>query len=156
MMRWFRIDNRLVHGQVIEAWMPYVGATVLVVANDALAADPLRQEIMRLAIPDDVTFLCCRVTELAALLASLDARGPEARIMVLFASCPDARLAFTSGCPMETVNIGNLHDGPGKQQLCAHVCLTEEDRSCLLFLHDQGVALDFRCVPGKSVTVHLW
>ena len=31
---WVRIDNRLIHGQVIEAWLPYTGASVLVVAND--------------------------------------------------------------------------------------------------------------------------
>ncbi len=155
-MRWFRIDNRLVHGQVIEAWMPYIGATMLLVANDALAADPLRQEIMRLAIPDDVDFLCCSITELAPVLADIEHRNPEARIMVLFASCADARLAYTSGCAIESVNIGNLHDGPGKFQVCAHICLTEEEHSCLVFLHEQGITLDFRCVPTKSVTVHLW
>jgi PTS system mannose-specific IIB component len=154
-MLWFRIDNRLVHGQVIEAWMPYVGASILVVANDDLATDPLRQEIMRLAIPDDVTFLCCRVTELASVLESLHTQAADPHIMVLFATCPDAQLAYTSGCRIHSVNIGNLHDGPGKQQLCAHVCVSEEDRSCLLFFHDHGVELDFRCVPGKSVTVHL-
>ena len=40
---WFRVDNRLVHGQVIEAWLPYTGARHLVVANDELATDFLRQ-----------------------------------------------------------------------------------------------------------------
>ena len=35
---WFRVDNRLVHGQVIEAWLPYTGARHLIVANDELAA----------------------------------------------------------------------------------------------------------------------
>lgn len=154
-MLWFRIDNRLVHGQVIEAWMPYVGATILVVANDDLAADPMRQEIMRLAIPNDVTFLCCRVTELVSVLEGIHAQSVDPHIMVLFASCPDAQLAYTSGCRIRSVNIGNLHDGPGKQQLCAHVCVSEEDRLCLLFFHNNGVELDFRCVPGKSVTVHL-
>jgi len=154
-MLWFRIDNRLVHGQVVEAWIPHLRASVLVVANDQLAADPIRQEIMALAIPQDLAFVCCRVTELAAVLASIQHRDPHAHIMILLASCPDAQLALQSGCSMTSVNIGNLHDGPGKHQVCAHVCLSEEDRDCLLFLQEQGVALDFRCVPSKPTTVRL-
>ena len=51
---WFRVDNRLVHGQVIEAWLPYTGAKHLVVANDELATDLLRRQIVELAIPQRV------------------------------------------------------------------------------------------------------
>ncbi len=50
-MIWFRIDNRLVHGQIIETWLPYTRATRLVVCNDELAKDELRQQIMLLAVP---------------------------------------------------------------------------------------------------------
>ena len=49
-----RIDNRLIHGQIIETWLPYTGATQVVVANDELANDILQQEIMSLAIPQTV------------------------------------------------------------------------------------------------------
>lgn len=55
-MLWFRIDNRLVHGQIIEAWLPHIRAKTLLVANDELAQDELRQEIMSLAVPSDVSF----------------------------------------------------------------------------------------------------
>ena len=51
---WFRVDNRLVHGQVIEAWLPYTGAKHLVVANDELAGDVIRQQIIELAVPHRV------------------------------------------------------------------------------------------------------
>ena len=43
-MTWFRVDNRLVHGQVIEGWLPHLAAKHLVVANDAFASDLLRQQ----------------------------------------------------------------------------------------------------------------
>ena len=53
-MTWFRVDNRLVHGQVIEGWLPHLAAKHLVVANDAFASDLLRQQIAELAVPEDV------------------------------------------------------------------------------------------------------
>ena len=53
-MRFVRIDNRLVHGQVIETWLPHTRAGMIVVVNDELSGNMLRQEIMSLAIPDGV------------------------------------------------------------------------------------------------------
>ena len=96
-MQWFRIDNRLVHGQVIEAWLPHVRAKTLVVANDDLAADELRQEIMSLAVPSGVTFLCCPLQNVAAELERLQTEDPGQHMLVLFATCADARAAHHAG-----------------------------------------------------------
>ena len=41
-----RIDNRLIHGQVIEAWVPHVHATRIVVVDDQVASDPLQLAIL--------------------------------------------------------------------------------------------------------------
>ena len=38
-----RIDNRMIHGQVATQWSSYLGANLLLVANDKVAADPMRQ-----------------------------------------------------------------------------------------------------------------
>ena len=65
---WFRVDNRLVHGQVIEAWLPYTGARHLIVANDELAADALRQQIIELAVPQRILTHFIPVHDLAITL----------------------------------------------------------------------------------------
>jgi len=152
---WYRIDNRLVHGQVIEAWLPHVRAKALVVANDELAEDELRQEIMSLAVPSDVKFLCCRVEETPGVLRRLHAENANQHALVLFASCADARAAHMAGLPFSLVNIGNLHYGPGKEQVCEHIALGPEDRNCLKYFSENGVEIDFRCVPSTTPKVTL-
>jgi PTS system mannose-specific IIB component len=147
---WFRIDNRLVHGQVIEAWLPHLRARTLVVANDDLAANELRQTIMGLAIPKNITFICCSVAETTITLDQLAASDVSGHILVLFASCADARHAHQSGAPFSIINLGNLHYGPGKQQVCEHIALGPEDRHCLQYFKDHGVTLDFRCLPTST------
>ena len=127
---WFRVDNRLVHGQVIEAWLPYTGARHLIVANDELAADALRQQIIELAV-------------------TLDACGEDC--FVLFGNCQDARRASNAGIIMETLNIGNLHYGPEKMQILPHVALSAEDREDLRSIQQHLVLLDFRSVPTETV-----
>lgn len=154
-MHWFRIDNRLVHGQVIEAWLPHIRAKVLVVANDELAADALRQEIMSLAVPSGVTFCCCTVREIGTELRRLDLEKSGQHMLVLFATCADARAAHMSGVAFPSVNIGNLHYGPGKEQICEHIALGPDDRSCLRYFEEHGVEVDFRCVPTRTTKVNL-
>ena len=50
-IRLTRIDNRLIHGQVATQWCGVVGANLLLVANDAVAADEFRQSLMNMAAP---------------------------------------------------------------------------------------------------------
>ncbi len=152
-MYWIRVDNRLIHGQIIEAWIPFTHTKVLVVVNDALAEDSLRQDIMSLAIPNTIATAFVRVDEAASFLAKQTNGNQHAEVMVLFASCVDAMGAYEQGLDFEALNIGNLHYGPGKRQLCAHVAVTSEDETCLGFFNEHGVNLDFRCVPNDPVQV---
>lgn len=147
-MAWFRVDNRLVHGQVIEAWLPYTGANNLIVANDELAQDCIRQQIISLAIPQRVHVYFVPVGQLAQ---TLDACTMQGTTFVLVADCSDAVRIFASGIPMEVLNVGNLHYGPGKKQLLPHVALSDEDVACLKLLASHHVDLDFRCVPSEKL-----
>ena len=143
---WFRVDNRLVHGQVIEAWLPYTGTRHLIVANNELAADMLRQQIVELAVPQRVTIHFVPVRDLAA---TLDKCGENS--LVLFANCQDARRACDDGIEMPVLNMGNLHYGPDKLQLLPHVTLSSQDREDLHIIRQHLVQLDFRCVPTENV-----
>jgi len=47
-----RIDNRLIHGQVATQWNSYIGANLILVANDKVAGDKVRQGLMDMAAPN--------------------------------------------------------------------------------------------------------
>lgn len=50
-----RIDNRLIHGQVATQWTSSIGANLILVANDEVADDKLRQRLMDMAAPQSAT-----------------------------------------------------------------------------------------------------
>ncbi len=152
-MFWARIDNRLVHGQVIETWIPFTGARVMVVANDNLAQDVVQQEIMSLAIPNGVQPYFVAVEDIADFMRSLSRSVGRSEVFVLFASCCDASRALAKGLRFTSINVGNLHYGPGKRQILAHVALSTEDERCLRDFLRQGIELDFRCIPSESIQV---
>jgi len=148
---WVRVDNRLVHGQVVETWLPYSKANVMVLANDDIVADQLRQEIIKLAIPSGVDLVFTCIAETAQTLKWYCEHHFCSQVFLLFASCVDAKNALEYGLHFKTLNIGNIHYAPGKDQICDHIALSQEDKSCLRFFQEQGVSLDFRCIPGSEV-----
>ena len=75
-----RIDNRLIHGQIIETWIPYTGAKIVIVADDALAADDLQQEIMSLAIPQTVESIFVSIEGLAAEVEKIGSANSSSKI----------------------------------------------------------------------------
>jgi mannose/fructose/N-acetylgalactosamine-specific phosphotransferase system component IIB len=147
-MAFVRIDNRLVHGQIIESWLPVTRARMIMVVNDELAADHLRQEIMSLAIPSGVRILFLSVDGLMPFISRNPLDTEDA--LVLFSNCRDAQSAYERGFGFANLNLGNMHYAPGKKQVCPHVALSKEDESCLDFFRDRGVRLDYRCVPGDT------
>ena len=153
-MIWFRIDNRLIHGQIIETWLPYTRATRLIVCNESLVLDELRQQIMLLAVPSRIRVDFVSPRELGDLLRRIDERAEK--ILVIFADCTDARNAYDSGARFTTLNIGNMHYSPGKRQVCEHVALSEDDATCLHAFANLNVTLDFRCVPNDTTDVSDW
>ncbi len=152
-MLWVRVDNRLVHGQVIETWLPYTNAMHLLVVNDALAGDALRQTIISLAVPSRIKL---QFLKIEASCAALTAIPSDNHILMLVADCKDALRIFDAGVIFPVLNVGNLHYSPGKRQICPHVALSEEDEACLLQLQAHCVKLDFRCVPNEIIHLEAW
>ena len=153
-MIWFRVDNRLIHGQIIEAWIPWTGARLLLVFNDALAADELQQMVVGMAVPSRIRVELLPVAASPVRCRAIEEEGEDA--MALFGDCPDARRAMELGLAMSTINLGNLHFSQGKRQVCPHISLSNYDQTCLQYFREHDVDLDFRCVPGVPVILQEW
>jgi len=153
-MAWFRVDNRLLHGQIIEGWLPYLDATRLVVANDALAADELRQKIMMMTLSSRICGSFVSLAEAKAVFGALEAKS--VRSLFLLANCQDVLWLVEQGVTVPVLNVGNLHYAEGKRQICPHVAVSKGDEDCLRRLRQHGVVLDFRRVPGDTLTVEEW
>ncbi len=149
----FRVDNRLVHGQIIEAWLPYTGARHVFVAHDVLAQDSLHQQIMSLAMPQRVEM---HFTPIHALSYNLQRYAQEITF-VLFQNLYDLSASLQEigkNIAIEYINIGNLHDSHAikdtkKKQIAPHIFVNEEEWGILHKIHEV-YPLDFRAIPSEK------
>ena len=142
-----RVDDRLIHGQVVVGWARYFEADCLVVANDAAAADPMQRTLLPLAVPPHIVVGIYHVSEAAQQLQAGLHAGK--RIILLFATLADALGYLQAGGELPALNIGGVRFAPGKTQIKVAVALGPEDLAAARELDRRGVALSMRMVPGE-------
>ncbi|MEK9144527.1 MAG: PTS sugar transporter subunit IIB [Elusimicrobiota bacterium] len=142
-----RIDDRLIHGQVVEAWLPHLGAQRVLVVSEGAAADPMQKALMRLALPERIGL---DVLGLQDARAALPAAASCAEKVLILAQGPREVLALLEGgAALPTVNVGGMHYAAGRVHLGRAVYLGEEDRTALLEIARRGVRLEGRAVPSE-------
>lgn len=141
-----RIDSRLVHGQVLEAWVPYVDADCIVVANDEVANTAFRCMVMQAAVPSSIKLIIGTLEETASILSSAELL--KKRVLLLFASSADALRVRQLGVSYPKLNLGNMHAGSGKERYTCTIALDHEDIERLQQVEAQGVTIVSQCVPA--------
>ena len=141
-----RIDSRLVHGQVLEAWVPYVNADCIVVANDEVAAASFQCMVMQAAIPSSIKLIIGTLEDAASILNSAELL--RKRVLLLFTSSDDALKARQLGVSYAKLNLGNMHSSAGKDRYTCTIALDQEDIEKLQQVEDLGVTIVSQCVPA--------
>ena len=144
-----RVDNRLLHGQILETWMPRLGATAVVVADDEAALSPLARAAMTLCVPCEVP---ARVERLAAVdFAEL--ADSKAVVLVLVrdvAGLLEATKRGLTPARAPLLNLGNVHFAVGRRPVTPSVFLTAEELESLKGLAAAGFMVEARAVPSEA------
>ena len=145
----YRIDDRLVHGQVVEAWLPHLKAGEIAVVSDDLSRDSVRQVIMRFAAPEGVSLKILAMAEAPGYLSEAEVRGPN--VLVLLPGLSEAVELIKGGVKISKLNVGGMHYSAGKNlSIGRAIFLNDADCDALRFLSDSGVLIEGRGVPSDS------
>jgi len=141
-----RIDSRLIHGQVLEAWVPFVDADCIVVADDAVAKNSFQSMVMQAAVPSSLKLFICTHDETAQILNSAELL--KKRVLLLFSGADDALRTRQLGVSYEKLNLGNMHSSAGKERYTCTIALDRGDIKTLEEIENLGVSIVSQCVPA--------
>lgn len=147
-----RIDDRLIHGQIVTAWLSDSKADVILVADDLASKDPTQQMLLKLAVPAKIK-LSVMTIEMAAEFLKKDLS--DAKVLLIVRTPKAALNLFEQGFYIESVNVGNIsnsHSVVGRKRLLPYIYVEPEDVECLKAIADKDIKLDVRAVPNdKSI-----
>ena len=141
-----RIDDRLIHGQVLVAWGARLNPARIWVVDDGVAASDWERELFREAAPG-IEVRVGGVAE-AALAHAAEAAAAGAAFL-LVRDLGTARRLAEAGAVVEEWNVGGLHYAPGKEKVNDYVYLDARDREDARVLLHAGGRLVVQDVPAS-------
>ncbi len=155
-LRLVRVDDRLVHGQVIAVWLRALGAAVIIVVDDATAADEFLRDVVAHAAPPGVEV---EVHDTGAAVPRLkELTESPTPTLVLMKSPRTALRLRADGVEFPVVNIGGIGAGPGRRRVYKTIFASPEEMDVMRQLESLGTRVEFqivadsRPVPLGSVT----
>jgi mannose/fructose/N-acetylgalactosamine-specific phosphotransferase system component IIB len=143
----YRVDERLIHGQVVVGWGTRLRPDRIVVVDDDLAASEWEQELYSMGVPEHMEAEFLTLQDAVERLPTWQAGGE--RVMVLTRDIGTMIRTARSGLLRDAeVNIGGIHHAPGRSRVLRYVFLSDEERRELKELSEEGVRVTARDVPG--------
>lgn len=140
-----RIDNRLVHGQVVVTWLQAERADTILVANDVIAGDEFQKTMLLAVKPPSVRELILSLDEALAYVKDPSHAGEQ--IFLLVKEPADALRLHRGGIGMPVMNVGNMAFAVGTKRVTRTVFVTPRDIEAFKALHDEGVQVTARMMP---------
>ena len=129
-----RIDNRLIHGQVATQWSGAIGINLILVANDEVASNPMRQGLMDMAAP---SYAGTRYWTIEKTINNIH-RASDAQKIFIIVDNPQDVLKLV---------VGNMHMSEGKRQVATSVAIDDADAEAFRKLRDLGVEIFIQRTP---------
>ena len=144
----YRVDDRLIHGQVVIGWGRPLGIDFILLVDDQVRESPWEQDLYRMGVPDNIEVIFASKAE---ALETLPARLAEDRRGILLAGEIQTFVDLkAAGMPLPTVNLGGIHHKPGRTERLPYLYLNPEELRELQGLEDAGVEVTAQDLPTAT------
>ncbi|HNW60069.1 MAG TPA: PTS sugar transporter subunit IIB [bacterium] len=143
-----RIDDRLIHGQVVVGWRHVLDPQRIMLCSDEVANSDWQKTIYMSAVTNDIA---ASVLTLQETIAELRGGLLERERVLLLVDSPRMLVNLVdAGVPISEVNVGGMHFRAGKNQIAPFIFVDEEDISNFRLLYERGIKLEGRDVPTRT------
>lgn len=143
-----RVDDRLIHGQVVVGWGRALSPDRLVLADDAIAGEAWEHDLYRTGVPPAVAVDFVTIAEAARRIPEWEASGE--RVLILVADVESVTRLCAEAPTITAVNLGGFHRADGRKLRLPYLFLSDEELQDLAALEDRGVTVTAQDLPNAS------
>ncbi len=143
-----RMDNRLIHGQILVSWNAALKIDHIIVCNDLVARDALQVAVLKAVAPTGAKVSVMGVQETVDYC--LDPKSENEKIFILAKYPEDGWGLLEKGLKLPVLNLGNQAYVRNSKKVSNTVFLTESGVKALKEIHDAGIKITCRMMPDSS------
>jgi PTS system mannose-specific IIB component/fructoselysine and glucoselysine-specific PTS system IIB component len=141
----YRIDDRLIHGQVVVGWGQPLDISFIVLVDDEVARSEWEQELYRMGTPPEMDVYFHSVDDVKGMLAKYNA---DARAGLLLTADTASMLRLVHEAGVREVNVGGIHHRADRRQRLRYVFLSSDEEQQLREMADSGATVTAQDVPA--------
>ena len=141
-----RIDDRLIHGQVMAVWLKYLQANKIIIIDDTVAQDPFMQNLFKMIAPPGVKVEVYRISEAVDVLKKEEDDQSE-RVIVLAKTPKTIYDLIEGGVDIKKVDVGGIGAAPGRKNLYRNISVSEEEKQIFKKMIEKGIEVVIQIVP---------
>lgn len=140
-----RIDDRLIHGQVVVGWGQPLDVKFIVLVDDAVAESDWEKDLYRMGVPPEMEVRFHSAAEAAPLL---DRYRTETDPGILLTGDIATMHQLVKHGGVREVNVGGIHHRAGRKQFLRFVFLTSDEQRALRDVAALGALVTAQDVPA--------
>ena len=106
-----RIDDRLIHGQIVQGWLKTVDVDKILIVSDEVANDEMQQVLLSMAVPSSVKLVIKNIKDATYEISNEVYENDK--LMILFSNPQDIVRMIDNGIKFQSINIGGMHYSHG-------------------------------------------
>ncbi len=139
-----RLDERLVHGQIINNWCTSEDITEIIVINKEVANNDMRKTFIQMSVPQEINILFCDVPDAIVIY---EEECLFENIMMVFGNPFEILEFIESGGKLSSINIGGMPYKNGRKKLSTAVYANDEEIEILKKVAAKNINLEIRLLP---------
>ncbi|HFX3726826.1 TPA: PTS sugar transporter subunit IIB [Enterococcus faecium] len=148
MIKFIRIDHRLLHGQVVFSWSKSLQINRILVVNDEAANDEFKKMSLELSKPQGIKLNIFTVENTLTKISKIEALSEN--IMMIFGNTKDVRQFRESYSNVKEINYGGIIKKEGSKQFSNAIFLTENEIEDAKVLKSMGIKQFMQQVPTSK------
>lgn len=143
-----RIDDRLIHGQVVTTWVKQMEIEQILIINDLIDQDEVQKSVFDLMTPQGVKV---RTFSIEKFIAVFKKTPIKRRTLLLLTNPADALVLHQGGVTYEKLNLGGIKYTPERKQYTKAISLTDEEKEYLKQLGDDKIDVFVQMIPSDRM-----
>lgn len=142
-----RIDDRLIHGQVVTGWLKVTNGNKIYIVDDRLKEDAMMQMVLKTAAPAGTKVFIQSVEESIAALKKPE--KPNERIVILTKTPQVFERMIEAEVRFPKIILGGMGLTSGRQRFYKNVAASEEELECMRRIIANGTEIFYQLVPDE-------
>lgn len=143
-----RVDNRLIHGQIVQGWLPSLDVSEVLIVSPGTLKKEFVQKMFRLALPSGY-----KLTFLSAKDAKKYSEESREKLFIIIEDIANLFEMLNEGFSPSVIVLGNTQFEEGKKQISQGVFLSDREVKELKKLEtEKHISVEIRSLPSSLAT----